>query len=114
MNEIVFTFEEFINESKVTVKRKYTNSHPAKSVSAVGPVRDKILSFVKEKREVTHEEIMEFLKTVNEESGGNTSRKWLNKNTQYFKVTEKNGVKKYKLSSYGEKVHTAIQQLNKM
>jgi hypothetical protein len=51
---------------------------------------------------------------MNEETGGTTSRKWLNKNPHYFKVSEKNGVKTYKLSKLGERVHNAIQQLNKI
>jgi hypothetical protein len=53
------------------------------------------------------------MKGLNEETGGTTSRKWLTKNPQYFKiVTEKDGSKTYKLSALGERVHNAIQQLN--
>lgn len=112
MQDFVISYEEFLNEAKVTVKRKYTDNYPAKHVNVNGPIREKILSFVKEKGTVSYNEMMEFVKGINEESGGNTSRKWLNKNTKYFKVTEKNGVKTYKLSSFGEKVHNAIQKLN--
>jgi hypothetical protein len=112
MTDFVATYEEFLNEGKVSVKRKYTENYPAKYVNTNGPIREKILSFLKEKGSVTYSEMMEFVKSINEETGGNTSRKWLNKNTKYFKVTEKNGVKTYKLSSFGEKVHNAIQKLN--
>jgi hypothetical protein len=112
MKDVAFTFEQFLLESKVTVKRKYTDKHPEKNVSSRAPIREKILSFVKENKEVTYEAMMEFLKSVNEETGGNTTRKWLNKNEKYFKITEKNGVKTYKLSSYGERVHAKIQELN--
>jgi len=114
MNNYVGNFEEFLNESKVSVKRKYTEKHPARHVSSNGPIREKILSFVKENGEVSYEELMEFFKGLNEETGGTTSRKWLNKNPNYFKVSEKNGVKTYKLSSLGERVHAAILKLNKI
>lgn len=114
MNNYAHTFEDFLNEGKVSVKRKYTDKYPAKHVSSHGPIRERILAFVKENGEVTREGLMEFIKGMNEDNGGATSRKWLNKNPQYFKVTEKNGVKTYKLSSLGERVHNAIQQLNKV
>jgi len=102
------SFDDFINEGKVTVKRKYTDKYPQREVSSNAPIREKILSFVKEAGRVSHEELMEFIAGMNEENGGSTSRKWVNKNTQYFHITEKNGVKTYRLSSLGERVHAAI------
>jgi hypothetical protein len=114
MNNHVNNFEDFLNEAKVSVKRQYTALHPAKYVSSHGPIREKVLAFVKENGEVSQKDLFEFFKGMNEETGGTTSRKWLNKNPHYFKVTEKNGVKTYKLSKLGERVHNAIQQLNKI
>jgi len=114
MNGYIQSFDEFLNEGKVTFKRKYTEAYPAKHVFTNAPVREKILSFVKEKGEVTHDEMMEFVRSVNEETGGNTSRKWLTKNTRYFNIKEKNGTKTYRLSSLGEKVHTSINKLNEL
>jgi len=111
MNHI-YSFEEFINEAKVTVKRKYTDIYPTKQVDQRGPIREKVLAFVKENGNVSYEDMMEFMRAMNEETGGTTSRKWLTKNPQYFKITEKNGKKTYKLSLLGERVHKAIQQLN--
>ena len=109
----IYSFEEFVNEGQVAVKRKYTDIYPAKLVSEKGPTREKVLSFVKENGTVTYEDMMEFMKSMNEETGGSTSRKWLTKNPQYFKViAEKDGTKSYKLSLLGERVHTAIQKLN--
>ena len=102
------SFEEFINEGKVTVKRKYTDAYPSKEVSVNAPIREKILSYVKEVGRVSHEELMEFISGMNEENGGATSRKWVNKNTRYFRISEKNGEKIYRLSSLGERVHAAI------
>jgi len=101
-------FNEFLTEAKVIVKRKYTEVHPEKSVSDKAPIRERVLSFVNEKGYVTRQEMLEFLKAMNEESGGNTSRKWLTKNPTLFIIKEKNGVKTYTLSSYGKKVHESI------
>jgi hypothetical protein len=109
MSNYVTSFSDFImNEGRVVVKRKYTDKHPESSVSDKAPIRERILSFVKEKKKVTHTQLMEFINSVNEETGGNTSRKWVNKNTRYFNVAEKNNTKYYSLSKMGERVHEAI------
>jgi hypothetical protein len=105
----VLSFDEFLlNESRVIVKRKYTDLHPERTVYDKAPVRERVLSFVKEQGKVTHKEMMNFFRSLNEETGGNVSRKWLNKNTAYFKITEKNGNKVYSLSALGKRVHESI------
>lgn len=107
--DFVKSFNDYmLTEGKVVYKRKYTDAYPAKAVSDVAPVREKILSFVREKGSVTHTEIMEFVRLMNEETGGHTSRKWLNKNSHYFKIAEKNGTKTYTLSPIGKRVHESI------
>jgi hypothetical protein len=106
---LVLSFQEFmLNESRVVVKRKYTEAYPERAVSDRAPMREKILSFVNEKGRVSHKEMINFFKTVNEESGRNVSRKWLNKNTAYFKIAERNGEKIYRLSAMGRRVHESI------
>jgi hypothetical protein len=52
--------------------------------------------------------MIDFIKGVNEETGGTTSRKWVNKNTSYFKIRERNGEKIYSLSEKGKRVHESI------
>jgi hypothetical protein len=106
--KFIETFEDFLNEAKVVVKRKYTDNHPEKSISNNAPIRERILSFVNEKGSVTRQELLEFLKAMNEETGGSTSRKWISKNPTLFMVKEKAGVKTYTLSSYGKKIHESI------
>ena len=101
------SFGEFINEGKVLVKRRYTDNHPSQYVSSYAPMREKVLSFVKEKNEVSYSDMMEFIKSVNEETGSTSGRHWLSKNAKYFKVIEKNGVKTYKLSLLGERTAQA-------
>jgi hypothetical protein len=106
--DYVYSFDEFLNEARLTYKRKYTDTHPEQTVYDRGPVREKVLSFVNEKGKVTHNEMMNFIKGVNEETGGTTSRKWVNKNTSYFKIRERNGEKIYSLSEKGKRVHNSI------
>ena len=69
MAKHMLTFEEFVNEGKLTIKRKYTDAHPSHEVSSNAPIREKILSFVKEGGTVTHEELMEFIAGMNEGNG---------------------------------------------
>lgn len=106
--DYVYSFDEFLNEARLTYKRKYTDTHPEQTVYDRGPVREKVLSFVNEKGKVTHNEMMNFIKGINEETGGTTSRKWVNKNTSYFKIRERNCEKIYSLSEKGKRVHNSI------
>lgn len=106
--DYVYSFDEFLNEARLTYKRKYTDTHPEQTVYDRGPVREKVLSFVNEKGKVTHNEMINFIKGINEETGGTTSRKWVNKNTSYFKIRERNGEKIYSLSEKGKRVHNSI------
>ena len=109
MNNYVNNFSDFmVNEGRVVVKRKYTDNHPESAVSDKAPVRERILSFIKEKKNVSHTQLMEFINSLNEETGGNTSRKWVTKNSRYFNVVEKHNTKYYTLSKMGERVHEAI------
>ena len=105
MNHLL-SFEEFVNEALVTVKRRYTESYPEKAVSDNAPIRERILAYVKEKREVSHTQLMKFIADMNEQTGGSTSRKWVNKNTQYFTIKEKHNTRYYTLSKMGERVHS--------
>jgi hypothetical protein len=104
----VLDFSEFLNEARVTVKRKYTEKHPETKVSDKAPIRERILAFVKEKKEVSHNDLMKFIAEMNEETGGNTSRKWVNKNTRYFNVKERNNTKLYSLSAIGKRIHETL------
>lgn len=109
MNEkLVQSFDEYLNEGHIVVKRKYTQSHPEKKVGSKAPIREKVLSFLAEKGSVSKDQMMDFIGGLNEESGGKTSRKWLNKNTHLVNVTEKNGTKTYTLTKLGKRLHEKI------
>lgn len=102
MNESEFFFK--IDEKKLIVlKRKYKD-YPEKRISLITPVRQRILKFVDEKEKVTHEELQEFFKQFNEETGRNTTFKWFKVNSKLFKVVKEDGVRYFKLSKLGKKV----------
>jgi len=106
--KLVYSFDEFVSEGHIVVKRKYTDAHPEKKVGNKAPIREKILSFLAEQGKVNKEQMMEFINGLNEESGGTTSRKWLNKNTHLVSVTTKNEEKTYSLTKLGRKLHEKI------
>jgi hypothetical protein len=104
----VLSYDQFLNEALVTLKRKYTEAHPEKRISDYAPVREKVLSFVKEKGSVSEEELSEFFKLMNEETGRKTNIGWVKANPHLFKVKESNGSKTYSLSKEGHRVHHKI------
>ena len=97
--------DEFLNEGKkVQVKRKY-GTYDSISVGNHAPIRSSILGFVNEKGCCTKSEMVEFIKSKNEESGANTKIGWLNKNAKYLvKSTNESGEITYKLSKLGKRV----------
>ena len=104
----VKSYNEFLNEALVVVKRKYTESHPQKVASSYAPVRERILSLVNEKGRVSEEEMSQFLKMMNEETGRKTNTGWLKANSKYFKMKEEEGVKYYTLSAEGKRIHEKL------
>lgn len=111
------TFKDFllekynneINEGRKTVKikRKYTEKYPAVNAGNYGPVREKILSFVREKEDeggVTLQELKEFINNMNEEIGTKTSANWIYKNKKYLKGIKEGERKVIKLSKFGNRV----------
>lgn len=109
MNQkLVHDFDDFIAEGHIVVKRQYTKLHPEKKVGSVAPIREKILSFLAEKGSVNKDQMMEFINGLNEENGGNTTRKWLNKNAHLVAVTKKNETITYSLSKLGKRLHEKV------
>ena len=106
----ILSYKEFLNEAMVVVKRKYTDSHPEKKVSNYAPVRERVFSFVKDKKTVTEAELLEFLRMLNEETGRKTNIGWVNANLKFFnvKTNETNKTKTYSLSKDGIRVHSKI------
>lgn len=71
-----------LNERKLTIKRRYTEAHPAKEVGSSARVRNKVLEAIKDGK-ISKED---FDKIVSELS--TDSKRWLKRNSQYFNVSE--------------------------
>lgn len=103
LNDAGYTIKESVNEGRkrIRVKRKYGENHPEKSVGAYGPVREAILRHVREKGgTISKNDLLEFIKGMNEDRGTKTSWSWVRRNSKYIKET-RNG---FKLTRLGERV----------
>lgn len=100
--------DHFLNErATMQVKRKYAQYDSIK-VGKHAPVRNNILSFVNEKGCCSKNDLMEYIKSKNEELGSTTSTKWISKNMKYLVCkTNESGEKTYKLSKLGKRVIAA-------
>ena len=96
------TFEEFLNEKNITIKRRYTDTHPAKTVGHNARVRNKIIEALKDSK-LTLDEFNEIIK-----SHSTSPKRWSRNNKRFFKI-EEDGVS---LSGYGKKVLKTIQPVN--
>jgi len=96
--------EALVNESivtegkKLTLKRQYTENHPAVTVGKNANVRNKVLEFIKDGR-ITKEAFEKFVSDIS-----NRSKSWTKNNTRYFTISE-DGVS---LSKFGKKVLSQI------
>jgi len=104
----VLSYDQFLNEALLVVKRKYTDLHPEKKVSNYAPVRERVLSFIKERGFVSEKELQEFLRMMNEETGRKTTMGWVNANNKFFTVKNNEGEKMYSLSKDGRRVHDKL------
>ena len=98
----------FLNEKKVTVKRRYTEAYPAKNVSTAARVRSSILEAIADGH-ITEEEMTRILSELK------AHKRWLNRNKTLFNVSEdQSGIKTFSLSPYGKRVKnaTATQKLS--
>lgn len=103
-------FEQSVNEAKLVVKRKYSLKNGEKTyeeqvISTRGPVRNKVLSFIASKENVSESEMKEFFSSLEESNGKRPSFDWLKKNPTYVnkKVSESGDVS-YSLTKRGKRV----------
>jgi hypothetical protein len=104
----VLSYNDFVNEALLVVKRKYTDLHPEKLVSNYAPVRERVLSFIKERGSVSEKDLQEFLKMTNEQTGRKTSMGWVKANERLFTVKTNEGQKMYSLSKEGARIHDKL------
>lgn len=92
-------FEDFIQEGKkITLKRQYTEKHPAITVGKSAKVRNKMLEAVADGK-ITQEEFNNILKEYS-----SNSSKWMKRNAKFFNVSEE-GIS---LTGFGKKALSAI------
>ena len=92
-------FQDFLNEgSKITLKRRYTENHPAVQVGKSARVRNKMLEAIADGK-ITQEEFDAILKEYSKDSS-----KWIRRNTKYFNVSE-DGIS---LSIFGKRALSQI------
>ena len=98
--------QDFITEKRVTVKRRYTEKHPAKNVSTAARVRSAILDAVADGH-LTEDEVNNILSEIK------AHKRWLKRNVGLFNISEdETGIKRYSLSPYCHRVRTATAPLN--
>ena len=96
----------FLNEKRVTVKRRYTEAHPAKNVSTAARVRSTILDSVADGH-ITEEEMTRILSELK------AHKRWLSRNKGLFNISEDQaGIKTFSLSPYGLRVKNKTTVLN--
>ena len=90
--------ESLVNEAKVTLKRRYTENHPAKTVGKFAKVRNKVLEAIADGT-ITQEEFDNILSELS-----NNAKRWSKNNSKYFTISEE-GIS---LSKFGKRVLNSI------
>ena len=90
--------ESVTNESKVTLKRRYTENHPAKTAGKFAKVRNKVLEAIADGT-ITQEEFDNILSELS-----NNAKRWSKNNSKYFTISEE-GIS---LSKFGKRVLNSI------
>jgi hypothetical protein len=73
---------EELDESRITIKRQYTENHPAITVGKNAKVRNKVIEAIKDGK-ISQEEFDNLLKEMSIDS-----KRWLRRNAQHFNVSE--------------------------
>lgn len=89
---------EELDESKITLKRQYTENHPARTTGKHAAIRNKIIEALKD-GELTKEEFDTLVSGLTEDS-----KRWLRRNSTFFNIQED----KVGLTKSGQKIAAAI------
>jgi hypothetical protein len=91
---------EEVTESKITLKRQYTENYPAKTTGKHAAIRNKIIEALKD-GELTKEEFDTLVSGLTEDS-----KRWLRRNSTFFNIQED----KVGLTKSGQKIAAALFQ----
>lgn len=94
-------WENNVAESRITLKRQYTENYPAKTVGKHAAIRNKIIEALKD-GELTKEEFDTLVSGLTEDS-----KRWLRRNAEFFNIQED----KVGLSRVGQKIASTISQV---
>ena len=94
------SFYQFLNESKIQIKRKYTENHPAKTVGKAAKIRNKMLEAASDGK-ITKEEFDAILREMSTDTG-----RWMRRNSRYFNVSEES----VGLSKIGQRILNELQK----
>lgn len=97
ISKITDAREDLLNEAKVTYKRKYTETHPAKIVYAGARVRKAVFDAMKDGR-ISEQELKDILEKIG------AQKRWAKKNKHLFELSEEEGSKYYTLSKMGKRI----------
>ena len=91
-------YESVVTESKITLKRRYTENHPALTVGKHAKIRNKMLEAIGDGN-ITQEEFNNILKELS-----TNGKRWTKSNSKYFSVSEE-GIS---LTKFGSKALASI------
>ncbi len=91
---------EEVNESRITLKRQYTENYPAKTVGKHAAIRNKIIEALKD-GELTKEEFDNLVSGLTEDS-----KRWLRRNAEFFNIQED----KVGLTKAGQRILKSIDE----
>lgn len=74
--------ESVVTERNITIKRQYTENHPAVVVGKAAKIRNKVLEAIKDGK-ISQEEFDNLLKEMTADS-----KRWLRRNSRHFNVSE--------------------------
>jgi hypothetical protein len=102
----LLNISDYLTEKRITVKRRYTESYPAKMVSTSAKVRNALFDAIADGH-LTEDEIKRILTELN------ANKRWFGRNQSLFNISEdQGGIKMYSLSPYGQRIRTATKTLN--
>ena len=82
MNKSHFNQDDRVDEGKITIKRRYTENYPAKTVGKSARIRNKMLEAISDGA-ITQEEFDSIIAELSSDS-----KRWLSRNSRLFNITE--------------------------
>jgi hypothetical protein len=82
MDKSHFNQDDRVDEGKITIKRRYTENYPAKTVGKSAKIRNKMLEAISDGA-ITQEEFDSIIAELSSDS-----KRWLSRNSRLFNITE--------------------------